>query len=226
MTLDPRGAYPKSPRGTENTGDLVGNLTDLMAEAKRLRSNQDLEGAVKLLEAGVVDGWAAFTSGNRDVGTASVVADCFGMLGGCLIKQKSIGRALAVYRVGRNIEMDVPGVTMTYNTVNLLVTGLLDSGWESLRHAERDIKEVIARLESRGSGADRENVWAWADLGMCEFLRRGFHAAEDAYRHAAKLGDDDSRHSMRDKLFEIRDRWPQDDGDRKTFYENIRGILA
>lgn len=206
--------------------DLVKTLQELKAAARELRGKQDLKGAIELLQAGMVEGRAALAAGNRNVALASEVADCFGMLGGNLIRQGSVSQALAVYRAGRDIEMGVDGLTMTYNTVNLLVTGLLDEGWHSLHDALPDIEKVITRLETRTHGEAHADVWAWADLGMCEFMRRQFSAAEAAYQQAARLGAADARRSMLDKLCEIRDRWPQDDVERAAFYQRITDILA
>jgi len=65
----------------------------------------------------MVEGLDALQAGVTDSKLAHELADCCGMLGGNLNRQGDISQALAVYEQGRNIEMDVPGVTMTYNTV-------------------------------------------------------------------------------------------------------------
>ena len=207
-----------------STADLVKRLGDLNKAAKELRA-KDLNGAICLLQTGMTEGMDAFDAGNHDVALAEQIADCFGMLGGNLLRSGNVSEAMAAYRAGRDIEMSVDGVMMTYNTVNLLVTGLLETGWDSLRGSEMDIAKVIARLRAKIEGESQDNIWIWADLGMCEFLRQDFRAAETAYTHAAQLADDGSRSSMLGKILEIRARFPDHDAGFAAFYKSIQHVL-
>lgn len=201
-------------------------IAEIMTAARQWRG-KDEKRMSDYLEQGMIEGQAALSTGQRDVGLACRMADCLGMLAGSLVRQGRVGEALAVYRDGRDLEMDPEsGVKMTYNTVNLLVTRLLVDGWQTVADAREDIDEAIRRIDARVHGDGRDDLWAWADLGMCEFLRGNYREALIAYRKAAALDNEANRQSMLDKLLEIRDRYPEEGSQRCHFFEQVAGVLS
>lgn len=218
------GSLTPDPTGT-TTSNVLTSLKELKSEAKELRSKGDLVAAIEKLQKGTEEGRKALAEEGANVELAEEVADCVGMLGGNLSREGRMSEAKAAYLLGRDIEMNVPGVTLTYNTVNLMVTQLLDDGWETLRYAGPDILKVIQRLQTRMKRGGRD-LWTLADLGMCQFLHEDFVAAEEAYRQAANLAENGECASMLGKIQEIEERWPENGDLRKQFYEDIRAVLS
>lgn len=219
-----------------NTSKLLEEIARCKKQAMALRDTrtkgaerraENLQQAVEVLRHGLAGGLKALTDGSTDVPLASAVTDVLTVLAGILLEQNKVSEALAAYRKGRDIEMTIDGMTMTYATVNLMVAGLLHTGWISLNGAGADIATVVPRLKDRIKHGD---YWAMADLGMCEFLRGRYQAAEAAYGKAASSAkaaakpDDVVR--MLKKLHEIRDRWPEADAERLAFYSRIDQVLG
>ena len=214
---------------------VVSKIKELMDRAMQLRRSGDLEGAIELLQSGAEEGRQAPADVRSNAAVAEVVADCIGMLGGNLTRARRMSEARAAYRMGSNIEMNVPGVTMTYNTVNFLVIQLLDDGWKALSYATGEIEEVVARLQRKANNGQAD-LWALADLGMCRFLRGDFEAALEAYKKAAAMCDQENRRSMLERLTTIEARWSEesietqgreeDTMTRSDFYKEVRAVLS
>jgi len=116
--------------------------------------------------------------------------------------------------------------------LNLLVTPAAEFGLDDTARSKTknlsDIAEVISRLNAKlkDGGDHRDTQWSWADLGMCEFLRRNFALAEEAYRKAAERANTGEPRVMLDQLTKIEERWPPQEIHEQTFYMNIHRILA
>ncbi|MBX7211545.1 MAG: hypothetical protein K1X78_24780 [Verrucomicrobiaceae bacterium] len=207
--------------------ELLDRISGSKEAAMRLRDQRgDLNGAVEVLRQGLAEGRQALKSGHQDGGLARAIADGLAMLAGNLLRQDNISDALAVYSDGRDIEMAFDQLAMTYNTVNLLVTRMLHTGRELTGNESADIARVVTRLKARTKKEKGGDCWTWADLGMCEFLRRHHAAALDAYARAARFANAENRGKMLKKIHEIRDRWPDADAERREFYARIDGVLS
>jgi tetratricopeptide (TPR) repeat protein len=187
--------------------DTVGRLRQLKAEALDLRARGDLPGSIGRLRTaielgravlGATDGTAA---AGDPAGLAAEQADCLGILGGNLLRRGDLREAIVVFREGRDLELGAAGqLDSSYNTVNLFVALVLEGGWDSLANVRADLDEAIGRVEARTARTAPADLWAWADLGMCEFLRGRLGAAQSAYARAAALASADQRRSVLARL--------------------------
>jgi hypothetical protein len=85
---------------------------------------------------------------------------------------------------------------------------------------------VTRRLKASTAGSASGDVWAWADLGMCEFLGGHFDLARSAYARAASLANVDQRRSVLDRLRMIQDKRPPSGTEAKRFFEAVNEVLS
>lgn len=175
-------------------------------EAKDLREDGDVEGAIETLED-VVTTLERSPLSQRLLSMSAPdepykklafhLADCLGMLGGNYRRLDRRAEAQAAFLRGRAIEesekLEVPS---SYNLVNAITLPIETDGRISadLRAALQRAIAAISRqviFEER-----RKDRWAWADLGECQLLLGELKAAEKSYERVRELGNDETRASV------------------------------
>jgi len=203
------------------------------SESFDLRSKGDLKAAMERLRDGVKTGRKAMASKAKSPSSDPAgrveweLADCLGILGGMLLKQGRVAEAIEAFREGRNLEMKGGyQLGLTYNSVNYLVALVMDSGWETLKESLSSVSEIIDKLRKRTAGSAVNDIWAWADLGMCELLNKNLEAAKSAYTMASKLANAQERRSMFDRLLLVKAKTRSDNADVTAYINEITKILA
>jgi tetratricopeptide (TPR) repeat protein len=204
-----------------NTAETIARLRELKSQSQDLRAKGDLTGSIGPLRSGIELGREALAQVTWEL------ADCLGMLGGNLLRQGQVRDAIEAFRHGRDLEMsNALDLELTYNTVNFLVARVLEAGWETVRESRSDLVEVIRRLKARTAGSASGDVWAWADLGMCEFLGGRYDLARSAYARAASLATVEQRRSLLERLLMIKDKRPPSAAKAKGFFDTINDVLS
>jgi hypothetical protein len=213
-----------------NATTAIQELRQLKAEAREQRRKGDADSEIRLLRSGVQLGQELMATVPQDTIPETLAweaADCLGMLGGALLREGKTREAIAAYQEGRDLEQRFSdSVRLTYNTVNLIVARLMDGGWSTLAGLQQDLQSVVARLKSRAAGDGAQDVWTWADLGMCEFLAGNEEGAEAAYAKAAALGSTEERKSILGGLQRIEQDCQPIPTDRAKLLQSVKNALG
>jgi tetratricopeptide (TPR) repeat protein len=213
--------------------ESIVRIKQLKAESLDLRSKGDLAAAMDRLRSGVETGREAIAAkaGGPSSDPAGrlewEVADCLGILGGMLLKEKRLREAIEAFREGHDLEMkDGYRLGLTYNSVNYLVALVMDSGWGRLEEFRSRLSEITGKLKERMAGAAASDLWAWADLGLCELLMGNLEAAKSAYTTAAALANAGERRSMLNRLALVKAKTGSNQPGAAACIDEIEKILA
>lgn len=213
--------------------ESIVRIKQLKAESLDLRSKGDLAAAMDRLRSGVETGreTIAAKAGGPPSDPAErlewEMADCLGILGGMLLKESRLAEAIEAFREGRDLEVkDGYRLGLTYNSVNFLVALVMDSGWGKLEEFRSSLSEITGKLKERLAGAAASDLWAWADLGLCELLMGNLEAAKTAYAAAAALSNAGERRSMLNRLLLVKAKTGSDQPGAAAGIDEIEKILA
>jgi len=184
---------------------LVARVKVAKAEAKDLRDDGDVPGAIRVLESAVAlldRSWlkaevkAATPASDAEKRMAAQLADCLGMLGGNYRRDDQPGKAQAVFLRGREYEQ-APRlqVESSYNLVNA-ITLPLEATAATTADLTADLRGAIDAIDRQVNGNRRKDRWAWADLAQCRLLLGDSAEAMRNYARARDLGDDDTVRSI------------------------------
>ena len=203
------GAQPRGPGAPFNERQEIARLNSRVKlhkeEAKDLRDDGDLEGAIATLDEAVamveasplspgVSSSAAVPDSEKAL--ASHLADCLGMIGGNCRRLNRLDQALAYFARGRRYEEDERlDVNSSYNLVSA-ITLPLEMQTRTASEQQDLLQRAVAAIERQVKGARRTDRWAWADLGQCQLLLGDFDSAARSYGRVRDLGDSDTVHSV------------------------------
>lgn len=176
-------------------GSRLDEIRELKQQVIAARNAQDYEWALELADEAVdeLDGLRE----RQDLDEAEYravqaeLADTFGLKGGIFRRMtddpEHLGRALAEYRKGRDIERD--DNQSTYNASNAITLAITHER-KSPRDIsiDRDLNRVIDHLEEETARSRSDEWWAWSDLAQFHLLRNEPEKAREAYRRALRTG--------------------------------------
>jgi tetratricopeptide (TPR) repeat protein len=213
--------------------ESIARIKQLKSESLDLRSKGDLAAAMDRLRSGVETGREAIAAKTCSPSSDPAgrleweLADCLGILGSMLLKERRVAEAAEAFRQGRNLEMkDGYRLGLTYNSVNYLVALVMGSGWGKLAEFRSSLSEITGKLKERTAGAAANDLWAWADLGMCGLLKGDLEAAKSAYTTAAALASSGERRSMLNRLLLVKAKAGSDQPGATACIDEIERILA
>jgi tetratricopeptide (TPR) repeat protein len=118
----------------------------------------------------------------------SLLADCYGMLGGVHRRAGQLDRSIEAYDAGRRYERDPAyDVQNSYNITNAIAVRVLRDP-RSLAAQHEQIKDAIDFIWKQVNGKRKSQWWAWADLGELRLLGGQFEEARKAYEKFRECG--------------------------------------
>jgi tetratricopeptide (TPR) repeat protein len=171
----------------------IDDILKLKQRATALRNVGAFEKAIATLDEVThrLEALIPQASGDDDVRRIRAeLADAYGMKGEVhrrwLGGDDHLGRALAMYKLGRDIESELQ--LSTYNSSNVITLAITHEKKGMDASLRKDLDSVIAGLERDTKGPRSDEFWAWADLAQFCLLRGDVDRARDSYREALKRG--------------------------------------
>lgn len=198
--------------------DPLAQVAPLIDRAKLLRSQQQLEPALRFIQQ-AVDGLQSALTSHDAVGVdssevrrrlrgelAHKLADCYGIRGGILRRQNLLADAAKSYELGAAIEQDPQfGIVDSYNLTNSLLLKVLAMP-ETLNSDASTIARARDMVALQVTDKRRSQWWAWADLGLLSLFSGEVEQARHAYHNfqsnGARAADYDSTISVLRQSYE------------------------
>lgn len=119
---------------------------------------------------------------------ASLLVDCYGMLGGVYRRAGDLDQSIETYDAGQEYEWDSAyDVQNSYNITNAIAVRVLKDP-RSLAALREQIGRAIALIWKQVNGKRRNQWWAWADLGELRLLAGSADEAHKAYLKFRECG--------------------------------------